>query len=118
MSKLVNWVEIPVIDQQRAKVFYSMVLGVEFYDMTLGDLHYSIFPEQDGALVRGRGYQPSQTGTLIYLNGGADLAVPLAKVGRSGGAVMLNKTFLSKEAGCIGIFIDTEGNKMAFHSMA
>lgn len=117
MTKLVNWVEIPVANRQRAKAFYSTVLGVEFYDLTLGDLHYSIFPEQDGALVFGKGYKPSQIGSLIYLNGGADLAAPLDKVVHAGGTVLLNKTFLSKEAGHIGIFLDSEGNKMAFHSM-
>lgn len=117
MTKLVNWVEIPVTDQRRAKAFYSMVLGVEFYDMTLGEHHYSIFPEQDGALVHGKGYKPGQTGALIYLNGGADLTTPLGKVTHAGGTVLLSKTFLSKEAGHIGVFLDSEGNKMAFHSM-
>lgn len=117
MTKLVSWVEIPVVDQQRAKAFYSTVLGAEFYDMAMGGLHYSIFPEQDGALVRGKGYKPSQTGSLIYLNGGADLSVPLGKVTGAGGTVLLNKTFLSSEAGHIGVFLDSEGNKMAFHSM-
>lgn len=117
MTKLVNWVEIPITDQKRAKGFYSAVLGVDFYDAAIGDFTYSIFPAQDGALVIGKGYKPSQTGTLVYLNGGDDLSVPLGRVAKAGGKVLLDKTFLSKEAGHIAIFLDTEGNRMAFHSM-
>jgi uncharacterized protein len=118
MSKLVNWIEIPVVDQARAKRFYAAVLNVDFYDMPLGTSKYSIFPSQDGALVAGEGYKPSQTGTLIYLNGGDDLGVPLGRVADAGGKVLLPKTFLSKEAGYAGIFLDTEGNRIGLHSMS
>lgn len=117
MSKLVNWVEIPVVDQKRAKAFYSKVLGVDFFDMALGNNNYSIFPEQDGALVSGKDYTPAKSGTLVYLNGGDDLSAPLAKVVAAGGKVLMEKTFLSKDAGHIAIFLDTEGNRLAFHSM-
>ena len=118
MSRLVNWVEIPVIDQERAQAFYSAVLGVEFHEMSIGDVRYAIFPSQDGALATGEGYKPSPSGPLVYLNGGEDLAVPLGRVTRAGGRILLEKTFLSKEAGHIGIFVDTEGNKLAMHSMS
>jgi predicted enzyme related to lactoylglutathione lyase len=94
-----------------------MILGVAFHDMSLGGMHYSIFPSQDGALVSGADRKPSKSGTLIYLNGGDDLSKPLGKVAGAGGVVLLGKTFLSEEAGHIGIFLDSEGNKMAFHSM-
>jgi predicted enzyme related to lactoylglutathione lyase len=117
MKNLVNWVEIPATNLERAKKFYSMILGVEFFDMSLGDLHYSIFPSQDGALVSGADRKPSKSGALVYLNGGNDLSQSLAKVAGAGGVVLLGKTFLTKEAGHIGIFLDSEGNKMAFHSM-
>ena len=117
MSKLANWIEIPVTDQERAKKFYSAVLGVEFLDMPLGEARYSIFPTQDGALVSGNGYKPSLNGTLVYLNGGEDLSEPLARVKKAGGTILLDKTFLSKEAGYYGIFVDSEGNRMALHSM-
>ena len=117
MSKLANWIEIPVTDQERAKKFYAAVLGVEFFDMPLGSSKYSIFPTQDGALVSGDSYKPSLSGMLVYLNGGEDLGVPLARVKKAGGKVLLEKTFLSKEAGYCGIFVDSEGNRVAFHSM-
>ena len=117
MSKLANWIEIPVTDQERAKKFYAAILGVEFFDMPMGGATYSIFPTQDGALVSGKGYQPSLKGTLVYLNGGADLSEPLARVKKAGGTILLEKTFLSKEAGYCGIFVDSEGNRVAFHSM-
>jgi uncharacterized protein len=114
MSKLASWIEIPLTDRERAKKFYSAVLGVEFFDMTVAGVHYSMFPTGDGALVSGR---PSLNGTLVYLNGGTDLNEPLSRVKKAGGTVLLEKTFLSREAGHRGIFVDSEGNRLALHSM-
>jgi len=118
VTKLADWIEIPVTDQERAKKFYAAVLGVEFFDMTHGNAKYSIFPTQDGALVSGGDYKPSISGTLVYLNGGDDLSVPLARVKKAGGKVVLEKTLLSKEAGYCVIFVDSEGNRLALHSKA
>ena len=117
MLRLANWIEIPVTDQERAKKFYSAVLGVEFLDMPLGGARYSIFPTQDGALVSGEGYKPSLHGVLVYLNGGKDLSKPLARVKQAGGTILQEKTFLSKEAGYWCSFLDSEGNRVALHSM-
>jgi hypothetical protein len=41
---------------------------------------------------------------------------PLSRVEKAGGKVLLNKTFLSEEAGHIAFFTDTEGNKIGLHS--
>jgi len=51
------------------------------------------------------------------LDGGEDLGIPLAKVQRAGGTVLLGKTFVSKEAGFFAVFVDSEGNRLAFNSM-
>ncbi|MGB1242276.1 MAG: VOC family protein, partial [Chitinophagales bacterium] len=56
------------------------------------------------------------SGSLVYLNGGSDLATPLSRVGAAGGEVVVPKTKISDEIGYFAIFMDTEGNKMAFHS--
>jgi uncharacterized protein len=34
----------------------------------------------------------------------------------AGGRIVMNKTFISDDAGYFAIFIDTEGNKLALHS--
>lgn len=118
MKHLVNWIEIPVLDMARAKNFYSEILGgVDFADFPMdGDQQYSIFPAQDrhnnGALVQGPMYKPSQDGITIYLDGGDDMNKILNKVESAGGSVIMQKTDTQSEAGFIGMFIDTEGNKI------
>ena len=67
--------------------------------------------------MKGDGYVPSMQGVVVYLNGGDDLSSMLARVEKVGGKVLLKKTFLSKEAGHIAYFADTEGNKIGLHSM-
>lgn len=121
MDNLLNWVEIPVKNMKRAVSFYGELLDLELNEMKLGPNDYALFSVKDksntGALVKGAGYVPSADGVVIYLNGGKDLAPVLAKVKAAGGKVLLDKTFLSPEAGYIGYFKDTEGNKIGLHSM-
>jgi hypothetical protein len=40
----------------------------------------------------------------------------LTKVNDLGGEVLLDKTLIAKEIGYQGIFLDTEGNRLAFWS--
>ncbi len=70
-----------------------------------------------GALVKHADYRPSATGTVVYLNAGADLALPLGRVETSGGKVITPKTKISDEAGYYALFLDTEGNRVGLHSM-
>jgi predicted enzyme related to lactoylglutathione lyase len=70
--------------------------------------------EQNG--VQGEGYSPSTDGVLAYLNGGLDLQITLDKIEPSNGEIIVPKTQISPEMGYFGLFIDTEGNKMAVHS--
>jgi hypothetical protein len=56
------------------------------------------------------------TGTTVYLDGGNDLSVPLGRVESAGGTVILPKTSIGNN-GFIALFIDTEGNKIGFHSL-
>ena len=120
MHHLSNWIEIPAIDLERAKKFYSEILGTKLIDMRIGNTEYAIFSTEDqfnsGALACGKSYKPSQSGGLIYLNGGKDLSEILNRVQKAGGKVLLEKKFLAKEAGFIGYFTDTEGNKIGLQS--
>lgn len=121
MKHLVNWIEIPVTDMERAKHFYSVILDMSMEEMTMGDLTYAFLVCEDqyncGALVQGDAYVPSSVGIVVYLNGGEDLDLILSKVNSAGGNVTLPKTFLSDMAGYVGMFIDTEGNRIGVQSM-
>ncbi len=121
MQNIINWFEIAVSDIARAKNFYQTILSCEMNETEMFGTKMAFFPGDGsnvaGAIVQGDDYAPSMDGALIYLNGGNDLAVPLSKVDAAGGKVIVPKTQISPEMGYFAIFIDTEGNKMALHSI-
>jgi predicted enzyme related to lactoylglutathione lyase len=121
MAHAINWFEIPAKNLARAKAFYEAVLGIQMAT-PFPDMKYAMFPadmqngEIGGGLLEEEGYEPSQQGALIYLNGGDDLDIPLSKVEAAGGKIIMPKTSIGPN-GFMGRFIDTEGNRIAFHSM-
>jgi predicted enzyme related to lactoylglutathione lyase len=63
-------------------------------------------------------HKPSGTdGVLIYLNGNPDVQNVLDKVEKAGGKIMVPKTEISPEYGFMGVFLDTEGNRIGLHSI-
>ena len=121
MKNSINWFEIPATNFERAKKFYENLLGAEIQVMPHSEMKYGILPGDmqngvTGGLVQGPGFEPSDKGPLIYLNGGEDLSEPLSRVEAAGGTVVLPKTSIGPN-GFMAYFIDTEGNKMALHSM-
>lgn len=117
----INWFEIPATDFARAKKFYETILGAEMMEMPFPDGKYGLFPSDmqngvGGGLVQGEGFVPSNKGTIVYLNGGEDLSLSLNKVEAAGGKIILPKTSIG-ENGFMAHFIDTEGNRVALHSM-
>ena len=121
MKHLINWVEIPVTDMNRASAFYGNILGAELHRMELGPVTYAMFPAEDrfntGALAMGEYYKPSADGLTVYLDGGEDLNNILSKVNDAGGQVIMEKTFLSPEAGYVGMFMDSEGNRIGLQHL-
>jgi len=123
MNNVANWFDIPVTDLQRAKDFYQNVLHVTFKDEEMGGYQLAIFNAEEGAvsgmLVLGEYYQPSQTGTVVYFNGGADLSAPLDRVVLQGGTVLLPKTPIHDgDCGYFALFLDSEGNRVGLYSAA
>ncbi|MEN9523561.1 MAG: hypothetical protein RL065_1938 [Bacteroidota bacterium] len=122
MANALNWFEIPAKNFDRAKSFYENVLGITIETMPHPIYKYGIFPagmekgEVGGGLVQGEGFEPSTTGAVIYFNGGEDLAIPLSKVETAGGKIVMPKTSIGGN-GFMAHFIDTEGNRVALHSM-
>lgn len=123
MTHAINWFEIPVNDFERAKKFYETLMYAEISEMPLPGGRYGILPSDwqnggvGGRIVQSEGCQPSNTGTIVYLNGGQDLAIPLARVEAAGGTILIPKTSIG-ENGFMAHFMDTEGNRVALHSMA
>lgn len=115
-----NWFEIPATDFTRAKAFYTTILDAPIQDDP--NRPYAYLPSDPakggfgGAIAYGENFIPSMTGITIYLDGGDNLAVPLSRVEGAGGKIILPKTAIGNN-GFIALFIDTEGNKIGFHSM-
>lgn len=109
------------MDFNRAISFYKAILGVDIKEVEMFGTKMGFFPTDgknvSGAIVQGEDYKPSTNGVVAYLNGGKDLQTVLDKVESNNGKVIVSKTQISPEMGYFGMFIDSEGNKMAIHSI-
>jgi uncharacterized protein len=121
---MVGWFEIPVTSMERAIGFYESVFDIKLERHLLGSLDMAWFPgvEQSmgagGSLVLNKEhYAPSADGVLIYFTAfSGDVAVELGRVEKAGGKVLMDKTQISPEIGFMGLALDSEGNRIAFHS--
>ena len=119
----ISWFEIPTLDLERAQRFYESILDISFTPLDLENIKMRMFPLEDqdgvgGALVHsGAFHKPSTTdGPLIYLCANPDVQNVLDKVEKAGGTIQVPKTQISPEYGYMAVIIDTEGNRIAFHS--
>ena len=118
-----GWFEIPVTDMDRAKDFYEVVFGVAIQVHDLGTTTMGWFPWDEtktgaaGCLIQNTDwYTPSNTeGVLIYF-ACTDLQQELDRVEPSGGKILKPKTQISPDVGYMGLFLDSEGNRIALHS--
>lgn len=123
MKNAVAWFEIPAEDIDRAKTFYQHIFDIEMIDMDLGDeLKMAMFPVEEqgvgGALCKHEEfYHPGSKGPLVYFDANPNLQVILDKVISNGGKVIQDKTQISNDYGYMAVFEDTEGNRVALHSM-
>lgn len=64
-------------------------------------------------------YKPSAEGALLYLNCQPDLQVQLERVPDAGGTILVEKTAISPDQhlGFWAMILDSEGNRIALHSM-
>lgn len=120
MQNLINWIEIPATNLQRAITFYSAILNLEIQEAEFFGSKMGFFPSDgtnvSGAIVQGEDYNPSKNGVLAYLNGGSNLQDIINKIEINQGIILVPKTQISPEMGYFAIFLDSEGNKMALHS--
>ncbi len=121
-TNAISWFEIPVSDFDRAREFYSKIFDFDMPVMDMGPIRMGFLLSEmgvgvGGAITYGEGCVPSTTGSLVYLNGGADLSVVLGRVEGAGGSIIVPKTDIGSDFGNFALFIDTEGNKVGLHSM-
>jgi predicted enzyme related to lactoylglutathione lyase len=120
MANQVVWVDVPVMDLDRAIAFYSAVLGrpvrkQEYPGMAIGllpgedpDVTGCLVPEEDGLKI-------SDSGPRLYLNADGRLDEAVAAVEPNGGQVLQPRHPIGPY-GHRAIIRDSEGNRVALHS--
>ena len=120
MSNRIVWVDIPVLDLERAIAFYSAVLGSQVTKEGGPGFVFGLLPHS-GSDVGGCLYSPgadnapSKVGPLIYLNAEGRLAQAVQAVTAQGGQV-LHATHQIGPHGFRAIVLDSEGNRVALHA--
>lgn len=122
---VVGWFEIPVTDMERAMSFYEKLLGIKITRTPMGPLDMGLFPYDGlepgsgGALVKHEQfYTPSQEGVLVYFSSlTGNLDDELARVTEAGGQILVPKKQIAPDVGYMALFLDTEGNRVALHSV-
>jgi len=124
LKNAISWFEIPAMDIQRAKKFYEEIFDIQLQELILNDqLKMQLFPVEDGmiggSVVEHKDfYKPGYQGPLVYLNANPDVQLILDRIEKSGGTVLVPKTQISPEFGYMAVFEDSEGNRVALHSMS
>ena len=120
----ISWFEIPATDLNRAQKFYEHIFDIEMGEIDLQNIKMRLFPTEDpmdvgGSIVDSGGFhKPSSTeGPLLYLNANPDVQNILNKVEEAGGRIILPKTEISPAFGYMAVILDTEGNRIALHSV-
>jgi len=120
-TNIANWFEIPVKDLDRAAKFYEKVFDVKLTREDMGGMKMATFsytqgaPGAPGALVKGESYEPSHAGTVVYFSV-EDIEETLRRINANGGKTLMPKTSIG-DYGIIAQYEDTEGNRLALHSM-
>ncbi|MDO5969842.1 VOC family protein [Flavivirga aquimarina] len=121
---MVGWFEIPVTNMDRAIAFYNTVFKIEIQSQDFQGTLMGWFPFNEekpgaaGSLIQNQAYKPNdKEGVLIYFHS-EDVNTELNRVVDAGGKVIQSKTQISPDVGYMGIFIDSEGNRIALHSRA
>ena len=123
-TNAISWFEIPALDISRAQKFYEEIFDISMIPLDLPNIQMRMFPIETpmhigGALCYNKEfYKPSASeGPLIYLNGNPDVQIVLDRIEAAGGRIVVPKTEISPEHGFMAVFMDTEGNRVALHSI-
>lgn len=120
MTNPIVWCDIPVTDMDRAIRFYTAVLGREVMKEVSPSGAIGILPhagdEVGGCLVKAADNRPSDKGPLVYVNADGRLDAAIAAATKNGGKVLQSKHSIGPY-GSRAILLDSEGNRLALHSM-
>ena len=121
MSNTFVWVDIPVADLDRAIAFYSAVTGRPVDKIGGPGFNFGLF-KREGDSVGGcliepeEGVAPSMFGPLVYIDASGRLDAAVAAAEQAGGKVLKARHSIAPN-GFRAIIADSEGNRVALHSM-
>jgi predicted enzyme related to lactoylglutathione lyase len=118
MKKLIEWVEIPSADFERAVKFYSSLLGVTLDVHECESEKMACLPGNEGAVVYADGYEPSRQGVVVSFNVGDGLDAAIRRVTEAGGEMVLPRTKIEAPGrDYFALFRDSEGNRMGLYGL-
>ncbi len=120
MNNVINWFEIPAADFERAVGFYEKVFATELKREQMDGMTMALFPYDEpatgGCVTQAEHMKPGADGALIYLNAGRDVSPILERAAANGGEILMDKTLINEQIGHIGVFLDSEGNRIGVHA--
>ncbi|GMN09178.1 VOC family protein [Croceitalea sp. MTPC9] len=122
-QNLIGWIEIPVTNMARARDFYEAVFQIKITVQDFGGTLMGWLPAEHGKpgcsgslILQPEWYIPNRKeGVLIYFSC-KDVQNELDRIEAAGGRILKHKTKISDEIGFMGLFHDSEGNRIALHS--
>jgi predicted enzyme related to lactoylglutathione lyase len=113
------WIDIPVIDLDRAITFYTDLLEMPVQKISEHGFEFGLLPHTEnnvsGCLCVMDNRKPSQDGPLVYLNVEGRLEQVIASAKKQGVKILNEKEQIGPY-GHRAIILDTEGNAIALYS--
>jgi predicted enzyme related to lactoylglutathione lyase len=113
------WFDIPVGDLDRANAFYAGVLAIGVETVEAEGMKFSVLEHDQGnggCLVPGPEEISADKGPLLYLNVEGRIRDAVARTTDMGGRILEPVQAIGPH-GFRAIIVDSEGNRMALHSM-
>lgn len=114
-----HWFEIPASNYDRAKTFYETIYQMDIETVEMGLYKMGIIPHNDVgcAIISGESYEPGPNGPIVYMDANPDLDIILNRIENAGGKIIKPKKAISEDHRFMATFLDSEGNRMALHSL-
>lgn len=113
------WIDIPVVDLNRAIGFYQAILGKPVEKISEHGFEFGLLPHiqnnVSGCLCAMPERKPSQNGPLVYLNLEGELDRAVKQVEQHGGKIVKAKEQIGPYGHRV-LVLDTEGNGIALYS--
>lgn len=116
MKKLIEWVEIPTANFDRAVKFYNHVFNLDLQALDFGSEKMACFPNGEGVIYYSKDSTPSSGGTIVSFIVPDDIETTFKRATKLGGEILIPKTKIEAEGrGYFANIIDSEGNRIGLY---